>query len=70
MNPADFIEVDLEKMSGVPCFIGTRVPITNLFDYLEAGDNLDEFLTDFPTLTRETGARCTQTHERATPHRI
>ena len=53
MNRADFIEVDLEKMSGVPCFTGTRVPVTNLFDYLEAGDNLDEFLTDFPTVTRE-----------------
>jgi len=53
MNRADFIEVDLEKMSGVPCFTGTRVPVTNLLDYLEAGDNLDEFLTDFPTVARE-----------------
>jgi uncharacterized protein (DUF433 family) len=53
MNHADFIEVDLQKMSGVPCFTGTRVPVTNLLDYLEAGDSLDEFLTDFPTVTRE-----------------
>jgi uncharacterized protein (DUF433 family) len=40
-------------MSGAPCFTGTRVPVTHLFDYLEAGDSLDEFLTDFPTVTRE-----------------
>lgn len=53
MNVRDLIEVDLEKMSGVPCFTGTRVPVTHLFDYLEAGDSLDEFLTDFPTVTRE-----------------
>jgi uncharacterized protein (DUF433 family) len=53
MNIRDLIEVDLEKMSGKPCFTGTRVPITHLFDYLEAGDSLDEFLIDFPTVTRE-----------------
>jgi len=53
MNTRDLIEVDLEKLSGTPCFTGTRVPVTHLFDYLEAGDSLDEFLTDFPTVTRE-----------------
>ena len=53
MNTRDLIEVDLEKMSGTPCFTGTRVPVTHLFDYLVAGDSLDEFLTDFPTVTRE-----------------
>ena len=47
-----FIESDAEKLSGTPVFRGTRVPIKNLFDYLEAGDNLDEFLDDFPTVTR------------------
>lgn len=40
-------------MSGTPCFSGTRVPIQNLFDYLEGGDNLDDFLDDFPSVTRE-----------------
>lgn len=49
----DFIEVNPARMSGVPCFKGTRVPVTNLFDYLEAGDSLGDFLTDFPTVTRE-----------------
>ena len=46
-----FIESDAEKLSGTPVFRGTRVPIKNLFDYLEAGDNLEEFLDDFPTVT-------------------
>ncbi len=46
-----FIESDAEKLSGTHVFRGTRVPIKNLFDYLEAGDNLDEFLDDFPTVT-------------------
>ena len=40
-------------MSGTPCFSGTRVPIKSLFDYLEAGDSLDEFLDQFPTVTHE-----------------
>ena len=53
MNIRDFIEVDLEKMSGMPCFTGTRVPVSHLFDYLEAGDSVGEFLNDFPTVTRE-----------------
>jgi uncharacterized protein (DUF433 family) len=48
-----FIESDTEKLSGAPVFRGTRVPVKNLFDYLEAGDNLEEFLDDFPTVTRE-----------------
>lgn len=53
MDIKNLIEVNPERMSGVPCFTGTRVPVTHLFDYLEAGDSLDEFLTDFPTVTRE-----------------
>jgi len=40
-------------MSGTPCFAGTRVPIQNLIDYLEGGDSIDEFLEDFPSVTRE-----------------
>ena len=47
-----FIESDAEKLSGTPVFRGTRVPVKNLFDYLEAGDDLEEFLDDFPTVTR------------------
>ena len=40
-------------MSGTPCFAGTRVPVKSLFDYLEAGDSLDEFLDQFPTVKIE-----------------
>ena len=40
-------------MSGTPCFTGTRVPVKSLFDYLEAGDSLDEFLDQFPTVTND-----------------
>jgi uncharacterized protein (DUF433 family) len=38
---------------GVPVFVGTRVPVKNLFDYLEAGDSLKDFLRSFPSVTRE-----------------
>ena len=44
---------DIDRMGGVPCFAGTRVPIRSLFDYLEAGDSLDEFLDAFPGISRE-----------------
>lgn len=38
---------------GVPVFRGTRVPLRNLIDYLEGGEDLDTFLSDFPSVTRE-----------------
>ena len=44
--------INRERMSGLPCFAGTRVPIQNLFDYLAGGDLLDEFLEDFPGVAR------------------
>lgn len=47
------VKVDPEIMSGAPCFAGTRVPIQNLIDYLEGGDSIDEFLEDFPSVSRE-----------------
>ena len=47
------IEIDPEKLSGTPVFSGTRVPIQNLFDYLEGGDTLENFLEGFPPVTRE-----------------
>jgi len=39
------------RVSGVPCFYGTRVPVKSLFDYLEAGDPLSEFLEQFPDVS-------------------
>ncbi len=47
------VKIDPQIMSGAPCFSGTRVPIQNLIDYLEGGDSIDEFLEDFPSVTRE-----------------
>jgi len=44
---------DPEILSGVPIFNGTRVPVKTLIDYLEAGDSLEEFLDDFPTVKKE-----------------
>ena len=49
---SDFIEVNPEKLSGAPVFKGTRVLVQSLFDYLEGGDSIDEFLSDFPTVSR------------------
>lgn len=42
-----------EILSGVPVFVGTRVPVRSLFDYLEGGDTLEEFLHQFPSVKRE-----------------
>lgn len=49
----DVIQRDLEILGGTPVFRGTRVPIQTMFDHLEAGDSLDTFLDDFPSVTRE-----------------
>ena len=46
------IVVDPDIQSGAPVFAGTRVPIQNLFDYLEEGDSLDVFLKQFPYVSR------------------
>ena len=47
------VSIDPEVMSGTPVFAGTRVPVQNLFDYMEGGDDLSEFLDDFPSVTKE-----------------
>ena len=44
---------DPDILGGTPCFRGTRVPVDSLIDYLEAGDSLDEFLDNFPSVSRE-----------------
>lgn len=53
MNSQSLIEVNPRKMSGTPVFSGTRVPIQNLFDCLEEGETIDQFLDQFPTVTRD-----------------
>lgn len=47
------VHSDPEIMGGTPVFVGTRVPFQTLLDYLEAGDPLQEFLDDFPSVSRE-----------------
>ena len=47
------IHCDPEIQGGVPVFYGTRVPVKNLFDYLEGGDSIDQFLCSFPSVSKE-----------------
>ncbi len=47
------INIDPETMGGTPVFIGSRVPIQTLFDYIEGGDGLNEFLNDYPTISKD-----------------
>lgn len=51
--PEPLITASPERLSGTPVFAGTRVPVQTLIDYLEAGDPLDSFLEDFPSVSRE-----------------
>lgn len=52
-NASQIVQRSSKVMGGTPVFAGTRVPIQTLLDYLEAGDRLDDFLDEFPTVTRE-----------------
>lgn len=53
MKVKDFVEINPQKLGGTPVFVGTRVPIGHLFEYLEHGETLDEFLRQFPSVTRQ-----------------
>ena len=53
MSQRNLIEINPNKMSGTPVFRGTRVPIQNLFDCIEEGETIDQFLEQFPTVSRE-----------------
>lgn len=52
MSSKSVIQSSPEILGGTPVFAGTRVPVQTLFDYLEAGDSLDRFLDEFPTVSR------------------
>ena len=58
---APYISRDPEIMSGAPCFKGTRVLVQNLFDYLEGNSSLEEFLDDFPSVSREAAVAVLET---------
>lgn len=51
-NETPVVHSDAEILGGTPVFVGTRVPLRNLIDYLEGGHSVDEFLDDFPTVSR------------------
>ena len=53
MRKSRVVVIDPEIMSGEPCFAGTRVPVRALLDYIEGGDTIDEFLEQYPTVTRK-----------------
>ncbi|PYS61473.1 MAG: hypothetical protein DMF74_16310 [Acidobacteria bacterium] len=53
MKEAEIIHSDPEILGGTPVFAGTRVPIRSLFDHLEGGDSIDDFLTGFPSVRRD-----------------
>ena len=50
---SDIVHSDPDILGGTPVFVGTRVPIQSLFDYLEGGETLDEFLRQFPSVRRD-----------------
>jgi uncharacterized protein (DUF433 family) len=52
MKSSSFVLIDPEILGGEPCFAGTRVPVRALLDYIEGGDTLDEFLEQYPTVSR------------------
>jgi uncharacterized protein (DUF433 family) len=52
-NASKIVHSDPDILGGTPVFVGTRVPVKSLYDHLEAGDGLDEFLDSFPSVTRE-----------------
>ena len=56
-SSGEIITRDRDVMGGAPVFSGTRVPFETFLQYLEAGQTLDEFLDDFPTVTREAAVR-------------
>lgn len=61
MNEQDLrgvIHSDPETMGGTPVFVGTRVPLQNLIDYLEGGESVDDFLEAFPTVKRTQVIAC------------
>ena len=53
MDLEQIVHCDPEIVSGAPVFVGTRVPVQSLLDYLEGGETIEEFLDDFPSVMRE-----------------
>jgi len=68
---SDVIHSDPDILGGSPVFIGTRVPLRNLIDYLERGHSLDDFLDAFPSVSREQAISALEAaHEALTSHAL
>jgi uncharacterized protein (DUF433 family) len=65
MSVTDLITTDPEILGGVPVFKSTRVPVKTLFEYLENGYSLDEFLECFPSVTRDLAREVLECSEQA-----
>jgi len=65
MNASELITVNPEILGGTPVFKGTRVPVRTLFEYLEKGYSLEEFLECFPSVTKEMARRMLECSEAA-----
>jgi uncharacterized protein (DUF433 family) len=65
MNRAELITVNPNILGGAPVFKGTRVPVRTLFEYLERGYSLEEFIECFPSVTKEMACRVLERSEAA-----
>lgn len=63
MNNSQVISTSPDILGGTPVFVGTRVPLQNLLDYLKAGESINDFLEGFPTVTREQVIACLEEFE-------
>ena len=69
MQNESVIHSDPDILGGTPVFVGTRVPLRNLIDYLERGHSLDEFLDSFPSVSREQAVAALEAaHEALSSH--
>jgi uncharacterized protein (DUF433 family) len=59
------ISIDAETMGGTPVFTGTRVPVQALFDYIETGETLNEFLENFPSVKKDLAIKVLQMAEKS-----
>lgn len=66
--PQSHVVIDMEILGGTPVFAGTRVPVRILFEHLEAGDSLDVFLSDFPSVDRNLAVAVLQEAREALVH--
>lgn len=64
-NYKDLIWIDADRMGGLPCFFGTRVPIDDLFTFVRQGGNIDEFVDSFPTVSKDLVLRLLEEGEAA-----